>query len=57
MAGRIRDHVRDGEPNLFLRRLRERFTDEQIETFLEILDTTCPFCWDEDDGCACANDD
>lgn len=38
-----------GGGNLFIDRLRAKgFTEEQIADFLDVLDTICPQCFDED---------
>lgn len=46
-----------GETTLFVARLREFLTDEQIARVLQTIDHTCTVCWNDDDGCQCWNDE
>lgn len=46
------------EGTLFVKKLRAKnFGTEEIATILDIIDSTCKFCWDSDDGCQCWNDE
>ncbi len=43
--------------NLLSRRLLEHFTEAQIELFLSICDSVCPYCHNAENGCPCWNDE
>jgi len=51
-----KDHSNMPE-NLFLKRLRKQFNDEQICNILDIIDDICPFCFDNEHRCLCMADD
>lgn len=44
------------QENLFVKKLREHFTDDKIELILDILDNTCLFCFDGEKGCWCSRE-
>jgi len=50
-----KDHSGKDE-NLFVEKLREHFTDDQIVIILTILDNICKHCYDAQTGCLCWND-
>ena len=46
------------EDILFIKKLKEaKFEDNQIEDILNILESTCRHCWDNEHGCQCWNDE
>lgn len=52
----IKENI-SGKNSLFIERLQEKFSDKDIELFLEILNNICKYCWDSDTNCQCTNDD
>jgi len=52
-----RDQSYSTDENLFVKRLRDELTDEQISHVLTVLDNTCHHCWDNNIECQCWNDE
>jgi hypothetical protein len=42
---------------LFIRRLQARLSHEQVVMVLSTIDHICKYCWDDDAGCQCWNDE
>jgi len=52
-----RNHTFNSNDCLFIRRLREvEFSNIQIAAVINILDETCPSCFDSPIGCHCWDD-
>jgi hypothetical protein len=51
------DNWGDSPNILFIQRLREIFSDDQIALFLKNLDRVCRYCYDADSGCQCWNEE
>ena len=55
-------HHYNGKPVLFIERLQNAgFRDDDIKKILNIMNTTCNYCWDTDTSswkrCHCSNDE
>jgi len=52
-----KDHSYGKEENLFIKKLRLHFNDDQIINILNALDEICTECWDTDHPCYCCKDE
>ena len=51
------DHVGKTTELLVVRRLLAYFTESQVEKIIEIIDSVCHECWDDNTPCYCTRDD